>query len=259
MDTNTELSIKYTWSEEHENILTSWADKAMCYKWLHDRAHQRLAIINAWFTIPVIILSTLTGTANFAQDRFPENYKSYIVMGIGGLNIIAGIITTIQQFLKISEKNEAHRVSAIAWGKFYRNITIELAKKPCERVDPIHMIKTFKEEYDRLSETSPIIPILIINIFNKTFVDTDNFSSIIKPDICDTLRSSVELKFKDTMPTIVDNFNDIENGIEFVNDITDKFEKLHNRKPFKDEIEDCVNNISIDHIDSIKEEKEDTL
>ena len=57
----------------------------------------------------------------------------------------------------------------------------------------------------------------------------------------------------------VHNFNDVENGIEFVNDITDKFEKLHNRKPFKDEIEDCVNNISIDHIDSIKEEKEDTL
>ena len=31
--------------------------------------------MNTWFTIPVIIMSTLTGTANFAQDKFPDNYS----------------------------------------------------------------------------------------------------------------------------------------------------------------------------------------
>ena len=57
------------WSTPHENILTDWADKAMCYRWLHSKANRKFYRLNALFTIPVIIISTLTGTANFAQDK----------------------------------------------------------------------------------------------------------------------------------------------------------------------------------------------
>ena len=53
-------------------------------------------------------------------------------MIIGGVNIIAGIAITIQQFLKISELNEAHRVSSISWDKFHRKIKVEHAKSPTE-------------------------------------------------------------------------------------------------------------------------------
>ena len=60
------------WTEDHENILVDWADKAMCYRWLHSKSNQHFSTMNTWFTIPVIIMSTLTGTANFAQDKFPE-------------------------------------------------------------------------------------------------------------------------------------------------------------------------------------------
>jgi len=28
------------WKNEHETILVEWADKAMCYRWLHGRSHQ---------------------------------------------------------------------------------------------------------------------------------------------------------------------------------------------------------------------------
>jgi len=28
------------WKREHEIILVEWADKAMCYRWLHTRSHQ---------------------------------------------------------------------------------------------------------------------------------------------------------------------------------------------------------------------------
>ena len=52
-----------------------------------------------------------------------------------------GILTTIQQYLKISELNEAHRVAGISWDKFARNIRIELAKKLDERIDAGHMLK----------------------------------------------------------------------------------------------------------------------
>ena len=71
------------WKPEHENILVEWADKAMCYRWLHAKSHNRFNKINTYFTIPVIIMSTLTGTANFAADRVPEDYRGYYSMIIG--------------------------------------------------------------------------------------------------------------------------------------------------------------------------------
>jgi len=175
------------WTPEHEGILIEWADKAMCYRWLHSKANAMYSSLNAWYTIPVIIISTLTGTANFAQERVPIDYQKYFAMIVGTFNIAAGIITTIQQFLKITQLNEAHRVSSIAWDKFYRNIKIELAKHPSERIDVKQMIKMSKEEFDRLMETSPNVPEKIIGQFKQNFESSDIFDKIVKPEICDIL------------------------------------------------------------------------
>jgi hypothetical protein len=178
------------WTTEHEQILIEWADKAMCYRWLHSKSNSLFSNLNAWYTIPVIVISTLTGTANFAQTRVPEAYQNYFAMVVGGFNILGGIISTVQQFLKITQLNEAHRVSGIAWDKFYRNVKIELAKHPSERMPPGQMLKMSKEEFDRLMETSPNIPEKIVASFKKSFKHSEAFDKIVKPEICDVLVST---------------------------------------------------------------------
>jgi len=206
-ETEKKSDIILKWTEEHENILIDWADKAMCFRWLHAKSNQIYARLNAWFTIPVIIMSTLTGTANFAQDRFPESAKNYASMAIGAVNIFAGILTTIQQFLKIGELNEAHRVASISWDKFYRNIKVELAKSPIERINVDQMIKMCKEEFDRLMETSPVIEDQVISLFQKTFSTSEQdeekwseaqkmFKELKKPEICDVLESTKNSVYK---------------------------------------------------------------
>ncbi len=165
-----EPEIKVEWSPENEKIVVEWCDIAKCYKWLHTRAHQNYSNKHAWFTIPAIIMSTISGTASFAQGSLPATMQTYAPMVIGSVNIFIGILTTIQQYLKISEYNESHRVSAIAWDKFARNIRIELAKHPDERsLDAGHFLKTNRDEFDRLMETSPSIPIPIVDEFIATF------------------------------------------------------------------------------------------
>jgi hypothetical protein len=178
------------WTVEHEHILAEWADKAMCYRWLHSKANSLYAKLNAWYTIPCIIISTLAGTANFAQARVPDAYQGLFTMVVGGINILGGIISTIQQFLKITQLNEAHRVSSISWDKFYRNVKIELTKHPNERIHVSHMLKMSKEEFDRLMETSPVIPEKIIKEFKKSFQESDEYKKISKPEICDFLIST---------------------------------------------------------------------
>lgn len=185
---------KVVWSPDNETILVEWCDVAQCYKWLNFRSHTKLSSMHAWFTIPAIILSTITGTASFAQSTLPDNIKGYAPALIGSINILVGILTTIQQYLKISEKNEAHRVSAISWDKFSRNIRIELAKKPEERDKAGHFIKACRQEFDRLMETSPTIDDITVKEFKHKFKDKPGFDKLKKPDICDTIISAEETR-----------------------------------------------------------------
>ena len=229
------------WTLEHEDILVEWEDKAMCYRWLHARSHTLYSNLNTWYTIPVIIISTLTGTANFAQDRVPDQYQSFFVMIIGCFNILAGIVTTIQQFLKITQLNEAHRVSSISWDKFYRNIKIELAKHPDERMPVTQMIKISKEEFDRLMETSPNIPDKIIQSFKLEFNSNNEQSKIITPEICDVLVStelsrnpwaSEENKSKKINKLI----NKEKQNLDIILNFQKTFYDINNREPLESEI-----------------------
>jgi hypothetical protein len=245
---------KIEWSIEHEKIFTEWGDKAMCYKWLHSKSNSMYSNLNAWYTIPVIIISTLTGTANFAQERVPLDYQNYFVMIVGAFNITAGIITTIQQFLKITQLNEAHRVSSISWDKFYRNIKIELAKHPLERMNVINMIKICKEEYDRLMETSPNIPENIIQEFEKHFKKTKIYEKINKPEICDSLIPTDDFRNpwfndenkqkaeNDLIKTLQLKENKIkkrdDNNLKILQDFVILFKKINNRDPMESEIFD---------------------
>lgn len=225
------------WSPGHEKILIDWADKAMCYRWLHARSHQRFSKINTYFTIPVIVMSTLTGTANFAQDRVPEYYRGYYSMGVGFVNILAGIITTIQQFLKISELNEGHRVSAIAWDKFYRKIKVELSKPIQERQNITDFLKNCTEEFDRLMETSPIIQKRIIELFQSTFSgrrmtdqQKESFLKLKKPEICDSLESvQLSLYKQDVGEKLKTNYKKILTDV-VTNNANDSAEELENKR-----------------------------
>ena len=186
------------WSPENEMIMVEWCDIAQCYKWLSSKAHQKFAQLNAWMTIPTIILSTISGTASFAQTSLPLKYQTFSPMIIGTINISIGILSTIQQYLKISELNEGHRVASIAWDKFARNICIELAKAPAERMDAGQFLKISRQEFDRLMETSPTIPNDVIKQFNVTFAGKDGsaqrkrYDDLKKPDICDIIISANE-------------------------------------------------------------------
>jgi hypothetical protein len=277
------------WTVHHEKILIDWADKASCYKWLHEKSNREFSRKSRWFTIPVIIMSTLTGTANFAQDRIPSEYLSAATMVIGGINLIAGVITTVQQFLKINELNESHRVSAISWGKFQRNLFVELAKAPSERTQATHLIKVAKEEYDRLIETGNSIPTHIIKRFKDTFsggeiqYDASHnklpltnkqqvFFEISKPEICDSIESMKRSVYKPTKRefeamkitqanVLGDKLHHCE--MELANkkgkleEFILSFEKETKRLPTTDEIIDNIEgNLSLDIIETVLSELE---
>jgi len=180
------------WSDEIEEMLSEWGEIAMCYAWLHNYSERKYKKKYHHMSIPIIVLSTLTGTANFADSYVPNGFKQGFSAIVGGFNILCGILGTLMSFLKYAEIYEASRISSVAWSKFGRNIQIELALKDDKRKNCRDFLKVSRAEYDRLLESSPNIDQDIINTFNKKF--EDKYKHISKPIICNGLKEVVIYK-----------------------------------------------------------------
>lgn len=168
------------WHQQQESILKSWGEASACYRYIHFQAFLMYKKKYMRTTLPVIVLSTLTGTANFAMSDVPENLKQVAQQSIGAANLIAGLIATISTFLKLSENTEAHKNAAFTFGKFSRKIRLELALPLKDRTkDGAIMIEECKAEYDRMLEQQPDIPKAILEDFDRTFPG----STLYKPEI----------------------------------------------------------------------------
>jgi hypothetical protein len=172
------------WQREQEELMADWSDIAACYRWLHSRSEKKYSRYNMGMTIPVIILSTLTGTANFGMGSlFGDDTKGAknATLAVGGISLIAGLLTTLNNFLRFAQQSESNRVASISWGKFQRLLAIELAISPLDRTIAQDFLKMCRNELDRLIEQSPQVPDSILEEFQKKFGAVKNLR---KPDIC---------------------------------------------------------------------------
>jgi hypothetical protein len=178
---NEEKKLPKIWHPQQEKILKAWGEAAACYRYMHYQAYCSYKNLSMKFTIPLIIVSTVTGTANFAQETFPPSVQPFVPSAIGGLNLITAIATTIMQFLKINELMEGHRVASVQYGKISRTIRLELTLPLSERtLNGTNMIENMRAEYDRLIEQSPNVPKQMIDAFEREFPDDNAF---FKPEI----------------------------------------------------------------------------
>jgi hypothetical protein len=208
IEDDNQLKKVINWSFEHDELLSNWADHASCYTWMHDTTQRKFKGINMWLGVPVIILSTVSGTANFGISTiFPAGF-SYGNAIIGTLSLITGVISTVSNFLGYAQAEEAHRISSIQWSKFKRTIETELSLHPDEREPPSDFIKHNKAELDRLMEQSPIIPKDVIAKFIKIFRKVKN---VKMPEICNKLEpTTIYSELFTTRQTMLDkkNIND---------------------------------------------------
>lgn len=206
------------WTAEQEDLLANWADIAACYRLLHDKTEKRFYKFNLGMTIPVIMLSTMTGTANFGMGSLFGNDQTsqrYANLAIGGVSLIAGLLTTLGNFLRFAQNMEAHRVAAVSWGKFQRSIAVELALHPKERQDSVDYIKICRAELDRLIEQSPGIPDSIIKKFEAQFTDTN----IKKPDICNHLEKTYVYRTMKRKPGVSAEYDSEEDEMSVLSSI----------------------------------------
>ncbi len=175
------------WSKEQEVLLANWSDISSCYRYMHDRAEKIFKTKALLINSSVIVISSIAGFANIGVQSLFENNEEdlkYSSFAIGGVSLLAGMLTTLNNLLKWSQLEEGNRVASIAWGKFQRLIAVELALKPDDRMDSMDFLKICRAELDRLIEQSPPIPKGVIKEFEHKF---GSIKDIKKPDICGSI------------------------------------------------------------------------
>ena len=126
--TSLEANKDVVWDESLEAIFSELGDEAQINAFLHKKANEYYTKQNIKYQLPIIVLSALSGSGNFISANFPD-YANLIVLGIGGVSIFTSIISSVAQFLKVSQLSENHRISYLSWEKFHSTIKFQLKRR----------------------------------------------------------------------------------------------------------------------------------
>jgi hypothetical protein len=143
------------WHESVERLLLEFASEAQCRAKLHMKQFMSYRRRNQWWSLPVVVLSVISGSGSFISEGYEELTKKYMVMTIGTVSIFVSIISAISQFLKLAQLEESNRLCSLGWGKFFSKIRNQLYLKRGDReVCHDFMLNVFAS-YERLYEMSP--------------------------------------------------------------------------------------------------------
>jgi hypothetical protein len=149
------MATPIVWSDPVEKLCLELTDEAQVRSRIHMKQHMYYRCRNQLFTLPVVILSVISGSGSFISEGYTDLTKKYMIMGIGTLSIFISIVSAVSQFLKLAQNEEANRMAALAWGKFYSRIRFQLYLKRKDRDSCHDFLQSIFSEYDRLYEISP--------------------------------------------------------------------------------------------------------
>jgi len=167
------------WSVPLEELVASEGEKCRGLAWINQKAEVYYAHRANAIAIPVIVLSTLAGTASVGSSSLFQGDTEISSIVIGLVSIGVGILNTISSYFSWARKAEAHRIAYLQYSKLFSTIRVEMSLPRNERQQPDQLLKQIRDGMERLAETTPSPPPSILDDFNRHFKDEDK--SISRP------------------------------------------------------------------------------
>lgn len=156
------------WSAQLEDIIAQEGERCAGLAWLHTKAEIETSTYNTYVQVPVIILSTLAGTASVGSATlFGSSNTSGIAIGLVSIGV--GILNTLGGFFAFAKRSESHRIAHLNYSKLASKIGIELSLPRQERMKAEILLTYLRETMERLAETTPNCPLNVIKQFNEKY------------------------------------------------------------------------------------------
>ena len=163
---NKQIRVSIEWTDTLEDYFAKIGEKAQGYSLLHKQAEGLYSYRTTLIDLPVIILSTVCGTLSIGgQNIFPPEWVDQANKGVGALQIGVGVLNTVGTYFGWSKRAEAHRVSSLQYARMSRFLRVELSLPREERMNCTELLKMVRNDWERLTEISPLIPGDLINTF----------------------------------------------------------------------------------------------
>lgn len=165
INNNDDNAQRHDWDDNIENLLKQWGEKAAGHRDVHlENARQWKRISNR-ITVPIIFCSTLSSITTITAIDF--NDYAYWMYAAASVNVLTAFLTGMNKFLRPDEYFQKHLTSSKGFGKFYRNVQLELNVSRVTRQSSKTFSKWAKTEYDRLINEAPVLSDNILDHYNK--------------------------------------------------------------------------------------------
>lgn len=200
-------------------ILKGWELETNAYHLLHEKSTEYYSRLNFYFMIPIIILSSSTGTLgllNAGETQFAIiNGVNLISIFIGLFGFITAILTTIHNFLNIQKLEANHNSHSIEYSKISKEIKMHIYLSDTDvkvYSNIAEYIKQCKQKIDKLIESAPTIPSHVENSLDSKLKEIrDNHAGEIDELITLVTRNSNEIVCKDDVRiTVMDTIESNE-------------------------------------------------
>ena len=145
------------WSTEVEDLLRSLSDKSQVWTELHleNHLHFRKRYYN--LIIPIIVLSSITGSANLALGSLPTGGGETTVINlvIGVVGIITSVLSTLNNIFSFQKRKDDHKRAADEWSRIHRIIDIEINLARPRRNNVSTFLFLVLQEVERIFDTQP--------------------------------------------------------------------------------------------------------
>jgi hypothetical protein len=176
-----------SWNDALERLIAEEAERCIGLAWLHNECERVFSTRTTWIALPVIVLSTLNGFLSGSSQMIFSNATTSSI-GIGGVSLFTGVLSTIGSYFAWAKRTEAHRISAIQYQKLSRFLSIELTLPKKERIHAKDILKMMRDQVERLMEISPAIPEFILEKYKGRF---KNIEGVAHPEIIDGLHKVI--------------------------------------------------------------------
>jgi hypothetical protein len=177
-----------SWNPRLEEYFSSTGEKAHCLSWCHKKAEALYSNRRNFIELPVIVLSSAVGFLSVGSTSMFEGQEKVASIALGIGSLFVSVLQTINTYFGWAKRAEGHRIASIQYAKLYRFLNIEMSLPRSERMEPSDLLKSVKDQYDRLTEVSPLLPNVVLEEFKKKF---EKEKDISKPEEANGLEKIV--------------------------------------------------------------------
>ena len=182
-DDETRKTEKLNYSRPLEQLIRTKAEECEVLSKLHLMSHKKYDQLEMYFNVPVITMTAVIGFVSALNIQF-----KYINIVIGICSLVVSLIKSMFAYLKISQKNENHRVAYLQYYQISNEIRIELSLARNIRQPANYLLNLIKIKMKNLNEVSELIDNIIVQKYIRKNSSNIDYYKIGHPDVLDDIR-----------------------------------------------------------------------